>query len=77
MRTIVTSPNLKNLTALAVEGWFQPGTFDALFEGCLPRLESLDLGVDEGSVVTTAHVEALAKARWASRLGFRFRNGGL
>jgi uncharacterized protein (TIGR02996 family) len=67
LRTLLTAPGLKRLTALTLEGYFEADAIEPLLAGCLPHLEKLDLNVDM-SVLTTAHVQTLAKARWASAL---------
>jgi uncharacterized protein (TIGR02996 family) len=64
MRTLVTAPGLKRLSALILECSFPPKALDPLLAGCLPHLETLDLSV-ETSVLTMADVETLAKADWA------------
>lgn len=67
--TLIKAPGLKVLTAFSLELYFHAETTNAILAGCFPHLETLNLNVDD-SLLTTAHVEKLAKARWASKLKY-------
>jgi uncharacterized protein (TIGR02996 family) len=71
---LLTSPGLKKLTGLTLEGYLTAEAIEPVLSGCLPKLESLNLDA-EGSILNTEHVEKLADARWASSLRHLNLNG--
>ncbi|MGE3805015.1 MAG: TIGR02996 domain-containing protein [Gemmataceae bacterium] len=74
LRTLLTSPHLTRLGALAFPNCdFEVAGLEPLLNGCLGRLETLDLGLQErrdseSHRFGTAQVESLAEARWCRTL---------
>ena len=66
LRSLITLPGLNNVTGLTLECYFHADAIEPLLNGCLPRLEKLDLSVESSKL----HAQRMSKP-WRRRVGRR------